>query len=123
MLRARKSRPPGEARAVEQSASAVRGQSRLVLLVVLRPDTVLDGRLTVRIRKEIARNASALHVPDLVVQVGEVPTTHSGKRSERAARDAVNGNLAGNTGALSNPESLEEIRRAVDRSTEAARAL
>src|SRR2546421_6257980 len=112
-----------EALAVEQSASEVRGQSRLVLRVVLRPDTVLDGRLTVRIRKEIARNASALHVPDLVVQVGEVPTTHSGKRSERAARDAVNGNLAGNTGALSNPESVEEIRRAVDRSTEAARAL
>ena len=33
-----------DALAVEQSASGVRGQSRLVLLVVLRPDTVLDGR-------------------------------------------------------------------------------
>ena len=80
-----------EAMAVEQQASDVRGQPRLVLLVVLREPGTLDGRLTVRIRREIARYASPAHVPELVVQVAELPTTHSGKRSERAARDAVNG--------------------------------
>ena len=67
------------------------GEPTIVLLVVLHRPTVLDARLVVRIRREIARNASAAHVPALVAQVGELPRTHSGKRSERAARDAVNG--------------------------------
>src|SRR5205807_8643885 len=103
----------GEAMAVEQAASAVRGQSRLVLLVVLRPPAVLDTGLTVRIRSEIARYASPAHVPELVLQVSELPTTHSGKRSEHAARYAVNGEHGGNAEALANPESVDEIARAV----------
>src|SRR3954454_4967540 len=55
-----------EALAVEQDGPDPRA-ARIVLLVVLREPAVLDGRLTVRIRQAIARNASAAHVPDLVV--------------------------------------------------------
>jgi acetoacetyl-CoA synthetase len=102
-----------EAMAVEQP-SEVRGQARLVLLVVLRDEEGLDGRLIARIRREIVRYASPGHVPELVVQVEELPTTHSGKRSERAARDAVSGIAAANAEALANPGSLERIRLAVD---------
>jgi acetoacetyl-CoA synthetase len=115
-----------EAMAVEQRTPDDHGESRLVLLVVLHEPATLDGRLIVRIRREIARYASPMHVPELVVQVREVPTTHSGKRSESAARDAVNGAPAGNTEALSNPASLDEIREAaalaLQRMREAARA-
>lgn len=89
------------------------GRSHLVLLVVLREGAALDGRLAVRIRREIARCASPAHVPDLLVAVDELPCTHSGKRSERAARDAVNGLPVRNSEALANPGSLEGIRRAV----------
>jgi acetoacetyl-CoA synthetase len=74
----------------------------------------VDGRLVVRIRREIARATSALHVPELVVAVDGLPTTHSGKRSERAARDALRGAASVNAEALANPESLEAIRRAVE---------
>jgi acetoacetyl-CoA synthetase len=111
-----------EALAVEQDGLDP-GGSRIVLLVVLREPAVLDGRLTVRIRQAIARNASAAHVPDLVAAVGELPVTHSGKRSERAARDAVNGRGAPNTEALANPGALEAIRRAVAEAGEAQRRL
>ena len=109
----RRIREVRDALAVERHSSTVRGQSELALLVVLRDGAVLDGRLTVRIRREIARCASALHVPALVVAVPELPRTFSGKRSERAAADAVNGAAATNVDALANPGSLAAIEAAV----------
>jgi len=99
-----------DAMAVEQQ---VEKGSRLVLLVVLRKGEELDGALTLRIRRAIASQASALHVPELVVAVDELPTTHSGKRSERAGRDAVHGHTATNRHALANPDSVEAIGQAV----------
>ncbi|HEX8050393.1 MAG TPA: thioesterase domain-containing protein, partial [Solirubrobacterales bacterium] len=99
-----------EAMAVEQRREE---GARLVLLVVLREGERLDSELTLRIRKAIARQTTALHVPELVVAVDELPVTHSGKRSERAGRDAVEGREAANSRALANPGSLSRIRRAV----------
>jgi acetoacetyl-CoA synthetase len=99
-----------EAMAVEQTQEA---GSRLVLLVVLREGASLDGPLSLRIRKAISQQTTPLHVPELVAAVPELPVTHSGKRSERAGRDAVDGRAAGNRRALANPDSLEAIRRAV----------
>ncbi|HEY0632080.1 MAG TPA: non-ribosomal peptide synthetase [Thermoleophilaceae bacterium] len=95
-------------------AMAVERDDRLVLLVVLRQDLELDGRLSVRIRREIARSTSPAHVPELVVRVDELPTTHSGKRSERAARDALSGAPSLNAAALANPQSLAALRAAVE---------
>jgi acetoacetyl-CoA synthetase len=100
-----------EAMAVEQQRD---GSPRLVLLAVMRDGEALDDELIMRIRRTIARHASALHVPELVVAVEELPVTHSGKRSERAGRDAVNGRAVANRAALANPESVERVARAVD---------
>jgi acetoacetyl-CoA synthetase len=99
-----------EAMAVEQRRE---GDSRLVLLVVLDGEARLDTELTLRIRRTIGTQTTALHVPELVAAVSALPTTHSGKRSERAGRDAVEGRAAGNRKALANPAALEEIQRAV----------
>ncbi|MGN6202970.1 MAG: acetoacetate--CoA ligase [Solirubrobacterales bacterium] len=99
-----------EAMAVEQRREK---GARLVLLAVLRDGAELDSDLTLRIRKAIAAQTTALHVPELVVAVDELPATHSGKRSERAGRDAVEGREATNRKALANPEALEQIRAAV----------
>jgi acetoacetyl-CoA synthetase len=104
-----------EGMAVEQQQGH---RSRLVLLVVLRDGVTLDGQLTLRIRRTIVRQTTPLHVPELVVAVDELPVTHSGKRSERAGRDAVDGRGADNSRALGNPESIEQIRRAVARAEE-----
>ncbi|MEA2124626.1 MAG: acetoacetyl-CoA synthetase, partial [Solirubrobacteraceae bacterium] len=97
-----------------REAMAVERDGSLVLLVVLREGVGLDGRLAVAIRRAIARDTSPAHVPELVVAVDEVPVTHSGKRSERAARDALNGAGVRNAEALANPESLDRIRAAVE---------
>jgi acetoacetyl-CoA synthetase len=100
-----------EAMAVEQYAEDEPGGTRLVLLVVLRGGVVLDRSLEARIRSELARRGSMVLVPARIAQVEELPVTHSGKRSEAAARDAVNGRPARNRDALRNPDSLDAIAR------------
>jgi acetoacetyl-CoA synthetase len=102
-----------DAMAVEQRDDSRPGGSRMVLLVVLREGARLDGGLDRTIRRTLRREASAAHVPSLVVAVGDLPLTHNGKRSERAARDAVNGDPVANAVALRDPGCLEEIGRAV----------
>jgi len=101
-----------EAMAVEQYVEDEPGGTRLVLLVVLRGGAVLDRSLEARIRSELARRGSVVFVPARIAQVEELPVTHSGKRSEAAARDAVNGRPVRNRDALRNPHSLDAIARA-----------
>jgi acetoacetyl-CoA synthetase len=99
-----------EAMAIEQSAPAEPGGTRLVLLVVLREGSLLDRPLALRIKKELSRRASPVHVPSVIAAVPELPTTFSGKRSEKAARDVLNGRAATNVAALKNPGSLDVLR-------------
>jgi acetoacetyl-CoA synthetase len=102
-----------ESLAVEENSADPLGEPRVALLVVLRDGFELDGKLARRIKQEIARNATPLHVPRLIVSVPELPMTHNGKRSERAAADALNGRPVANLAALRNPESVEQISSAV----------
>jgi len=99
-----------EAMAVEQRRPE---GARLVLLAVPQNGAELGGETGKRIREAIAGQTTPLHVPELVVAVEELPVTHSGKRSERAGRAAVEGEAASNRKALANPDSLERIREAV----------
>jgi acetoacetyl-CoA synthetase len=107
-----------EAMAVEQRRDSA---PRLLLLVVMKEGARLDPQLTLRIRKTIGSRTTPLHAPELIVAVPALPVTHSGKRSEKAGRAAVEGADAGNRRALANPEALEEIRAAVA-AAEAAQA-
>jgi acetoacetyl-CoA synthetase len=100
-----------EAMAVEQRAEQEPGGSRMVLLVVLREDLVLDNTLAKHIRSELARCGSPAFVPARIAQVAALPVTFSGKRSEAAARDAVNGRPVRNRDAMQNPECLEAIAK------------
>ena len=98
-----------EALAVEQRAENIPGGTRLVLLVVLRAGTQLDGALVARIRRQLAQRGSSALVPDAVIRLDELPVTHNGKRSEAAARDAVNGFPVANRAALRNPTCLAPL--------------
>ena len=102
-----------DAMAVEQRDPSRPGGSRMVLLVVLQAGASLESGLDRAIRRTLRREASAAHVPSLVVAVPELPLTHNGKRSERAVRDAVNGDPIANRDALRNPGSLVVIAAAV----------
>lgn len=104
-----------EAMAVEQEAPNEPGGRRIVLLVVLTEGTTLDRSLTLRIKRELNQKASPVHVPAVIASVSGLPQTHNGKYSERAARDMVNGRVVKNLSAIRNPQTLEEIGRAVPR--------
>ncbi|WP_245254191.1 acetoacetate--CoA ligase [Paraburkholderia sp. LEh10] len=89
------------------------GHSRercIVLLVVLQDGVALTVALQSQLRRDLARRASPAHVPDVILAVDALPVTHSGKPSEAAARDAINGLPVANAAALRNPECLDAIR-------------
>jgi acetoacetyl-CoA synthetase len=96
--------------AVEQADPRDPGGSRMVLLVVMREGAILDRPLTLRLKKEISVRLSLAHVPAIIAAVPDLPTTFSGKASEKAARDALNGRPIVNLAALRNPGSLDAIR-------------
>jgi len=99
--------------AIEQRDPHRPGALRMVLLVVLRAGVEMDDHLPRTIRRLLRQQASAAHVPSVIAAVPELPITHNGKKSERAARDAINGDPVGNLAALRNPDCLTAIAAAV----------
>jgi acetoacetyl-CoA synthetase len=83
---------------------------RVVLFVVLREGQVLDEALCHAIEETLRNNASPRHVPARILQVTDIPRTRSGKISELAVRDTVEGRPVANTEALLNPQALAEYR-------------
>lgn len=100
-----------QALAIEQAGEEA-GDEAMVLLVVLAPGAGLDAALETRIRRTLIAAAGQSHSPDRIIAVTALPTTHSGKLSEAAAADALNGRPVANLGALRNPECLEAIAKA-----------
>ena len=83
---------------------------RVVLFVVMRDGAMLDDELRGSIRQTLRDNASPRHVPAKILQVSDIPRTRSGKISELAVRDTVEGRAVKNTQALLNPEALDQYR-------------
>ncbi len=86
------------------------GDTRIVLFVHLAEGAVLDEELRDRIRRALRENCSPRHVPARIVAVADIPRTRSGKITELAVTDVVNGREVRNIEALANPESLELYR-------------
>jgi acetoacetyl-CoA synthetase len=107
-----------EAMAVEQALPNRPGHSRMVLLVVLNAGCTLDGALRRQIKLELSSRGSSAHVPDAILDVPELPVTHTGKRSEAAARDVLNGVTAVNAGALKNPNCLNLLAQRLQQDEE-----
>ncbi len=83
--------------------------SRLVLLVQMQEPGLLTPDLEREVRLLLSQRGSSAHVPALMVEVPELPTTYSGKRSEAAVRHLLAGTASGTTEALANPGCLAMI--------------
>ena len=81
--------------------------TRVVLFVRMRPGAVLDKDLTDRIRRRLRENCSPRHVPAKVIAIADIPRTKSGKITELAVRDVIEGRPVKNREALANPEALD----------------
>jgi acetoacetyl-CoA synthetase len=86
------------------------GDTRIVLFVRMVDGHVLTDELQVRIRDELRRQGSPRHVPAVIATVTDLPRTRSGKITELAVGDVVNGRTVRNTDALANPEALAQFR-------------
>jgi len=86
------------------------GDVRVVLFVVLRPESVLDDDLKAKISKLVRENTTPRHVPAKIIAVPEIPRTISGKIVELAVRSVVHGEAVNNRDALANPAALEHFR-------------
>lgn len=88
----------------------VRGDQRVVLFLRLREGEELTDELVTRIKKQIRAGATPRHVPALMAAVTDIPRTRSGKISEVAVRDTIEGRPIKNTTALANADCLSEYR-------------
>jgi len=81
---------------------------RVVLFVKLKDGLQLDDDLKQRIVTQIRSNTSPRHVPDVIIQVSDIPKTKSGKIVELAVQKAIHNLPIDNKTALDNPEVMEE---------------
>ena len=86
------------------------GDTRIVLFVRMAPGHELDDDVRDRIRQRLRADCSPRHVPAVIVAVDDIPRTRSGKLTELAVADVVNGREVRNREALANPEALEQFR-------------
>jgi len=83
---------------------------RVVLFVVLKEGLELTYALIKKIKDQVRANCTPRHVPEIVIQVADIPRTKSGKITELAVRDIVHGRKIKNAEALANPEALDLYR-------------
>jgi acetoacetyl-CoA synthetase len=96
----------------ESLATALRrdGDEQVVLFVRMQPGKSLTPELIDSLKQRLKTRCSPRHVPAFVVEAPDLPRTISGKLSEVAVRNAINGLPIKNTGALSNPDALDFFR-------------
>lgn len=82
---------------------------RIILFVILQEGLTLDDPLIQNIKHILRTQASPRHVPQKIMQVSDIPRTISGKTVELAVRHAIHGEPIENTGAIANPECLQQF--------------
>ena len=84
-----------------------RGDIRVVLYVKLEDACELTPALESKIRTALKTQASARHVPGLIIKVNRIPYTRSGKKVELAVRDIAMGCEPANREALQDPAAFD----------------
>ena len=88
-----------------------KGDQRIILFVKLKKGYVLNEELKNKIKTELRRNASPRHVPDLIIEVPDIPYTFNQKKVEIAISNILNGRPVTNRDTILNPEALDYIEK------------
>ena len=83
---------------------------RVILFVRMADGYELTDAVKDAIKKSIRKGATPRHVPAVIVAVPDIPRTRSGKITELAVRDIIQGREIKNTAALANAEALDYFR-------------
>ena len=90
---------------------SIKGEA-LVCFCVLKKDVDGDVALAAELKTNVARDLGKALAPHEVIFVGDIPKTRNAKVMRRVVRAAYLGEKLGDTSALENPTSLDEIKRA-----------
>ncbi|HSS16509.1 MAG TPA: hypothetical protein VLQ29_05970 [Candidatus Dormibacteraeota bacterium] len=97
---------------------SIKGEA-LVCFCVLKKDANWSGSgriaLAAELKENVARDLGKALAPRDVVFVADIPKTRNAKVMPRIVRAAYLGEKLGDTSALENPASLEEIKRTAER--------
>ena len=83
---------------------------RVILFVRMADGYELTDAVKDAVKKSIRKGATPRHVPAVIVAVPDIPRTRSGKITELAVRDIIQGREIKNTAALANAEALDYFR-------------
>jgi acetyl-CoA synthetase len=89
---------------------SIKGEA-LVCFCVLKKDAAGDVSLAAELKKDVGRDLGKALAPRAVVFVADIPKTRNAKVMRRIVRAAYLGEKLGDTSALENPASLDEIKR------------
>jgi acetyl-CoA synthetase len=90
---------------------SIKGEA-LVCFCVLKKDANGDTALAAELKASVARDLGKALAPKEIVFVGDIPKTRNAKVMRRIVRAAYLGEKLGDTSALENPASLDEIKHA-----------
>jgi acetyl-CoA synthetase len=90
---------------------SIKGEA-LVCFCVLKKDANPDSALAAELKGNVARDLGKALAPREVLFVADIPKTRNAKVMRRVVRAAYLGEKLGDTSALENPASLDEIKHA-----------
>ncbi len=87
---------------------------RLVLFVKLNNSNKFSEALKLKIKNFIKTELTPRHLPEIILEVNDIPHTLNGKKVEIAVAKILNGEDVKNKSSLANPESLDEYYKIRD---------
>jgi len=81
----------------------------VVLFVVINDGIPLTEKLINKIKSEIRKDLTSRHVPEIILEISEIPVTLNGKKVELAVSRILNGEPVTNKASMANPESLKQF--------------
>jgi acetyl-CoA synthetase len=93
---------------------AIKGEA-LVCFCVLKKGANGNIELTTELKKKIATELGKALAPKEILFVADIPKTRNAKVMRRVVRAAYVGEKLGDTSALENPGSIEEIRKVIEK--------
>ncbi len=86
------------------------GDQKIALFVKLRRGTEMNQNLEKKIKEKLRREGSPRHVPDIIVEVKDIPYTFNQKKVEVIVSNIMNNRPLTNVETLINPESIEYFK-------------
>jgi acetoacetyl-CoA synthetase len=79
---------------------------RVILFCKMASGKSLDSDLILKLKTKIRTLLSPRHVPEIILPIGDIPYTLTGKKVEVVVKKIINGQKVVPSSSLANPESL-----------------